>query len=80
MAHATVTGKADGQGSVFNHGFMTPFQNIADELLCAAVRDLILGFVTGASGLFHGGEKGCVIGSIDKLHLGFNDFQFSIPP
>ena len=79
MAHTTVTGKADGQGGVFNHGFMTPFQNIADELLCAAVRDLILGLVTGASSLLHGGEKGCVIRSIDKLHFGFNDFHCVYP-
>lgn len=50
MAHSPVTGEANGHAAMLNDGLMAPLQNVLDKLLCAALADLGLGLVAGASG------------------------------
>ena len=79
MAHAPVADEADGERAMLNASFMPPLDNAPDELLCASVRDLVLGLVASAPCGFDGGQKGLIIGSVNKLHRRFNDFHFQTP-
>lgn len=79
MAHAPVADEANSKRAMLNDSFVTPLDNAPDELLCASVRDLVLGLVTSTPSSFDGGQKGLIIGSIDKLHRRFNDFHFQTP-
>lgn len=64
---------------MLNNGFMTSLDNAPDELFCAFVCDFILGLVASTPSNFDGGQKGLIIGSVDKLHRRFNDFHFQTP-
>ena len=79
MAHAPVTDEADSKRAMLNDRFMTPLDNAPDELLCASVRDLVLGLIASAPSGFDGGQKGLIFGSVDKLHRRFNDFHTLAP-
>ena len=71
--------EADSERTMLNDSFMTTLDNTPDELLCASVRDLVLGLVASPTSGFDGGQKGLIIGSVDKLHRRFNDFHFQTP-
>ena len=79
VAHAPVADEADSERAMLNDSFVTTLDNAPDELLCASVRDFVLGLVTGAPCGFDGSQKGFIIGSVDKLHRRFNDFHFQTP-
>ena len=79
MAHTPVADEANSKRAMLNDSFVTPLDNAPDELLCASIRDFVLGFVTSTPSSFDGGQKGLIIGSIDKLHRRFNDFHFQTP-
>ena len=79
MTHAPVADEADSERAMLNDSFVTPLDNAPNELLCASVRDFVLGLVTGAPCGFDGSQKGLIIGSVDKLHRRFNDFHFQTP-
>jgi hypothetical protein len=49
--------KADCNGSVFQNGFVTHPDQLLDEAVGGIRLDLVLGFVAGASGSFHGADK-----------------------
>ena len=79
MAHAPVADEADSKRAMLNDSFVTPLDDTPDELLCTSVRDFILGLVASAPCGFDGGQKGLIIGSVDKLRRRFNDFHFQTP-
>ena len=79
MAHAPVADEANSKRAMLNDSFVTPLNNAPDELLCASVRDLVLGLVASTPCGFDGGQKGLIFGSVDKLHRRFNDFHFQTP-
>lgn len=79
MAHAPVADEANSKRAMLNDSFVTPLDNAPDELLCASVRDFVLGLVTSPTSGFDGGQKGLIIGSVDKLHRRFTDFHFQTP-
>lgn len=79
MAHASVADEANSKRAMLNDSFVTPLDNAPDELLCASVRDFVLGLIASAPCGFDGGQKGLIIGSVDKLHKRFNDFHFQTP-
>ena len=79
VAHTPVADEADSEGAMLNDSFVTPLNNAPDELLCASVRDLVLGLVASTPCGFDGGQKGLIFGSVDKLHRRFNDFHFQTP-
>lgn len=79
MTHTTVADEADSERTMLNDSFVTPLNNAPDELLCASVRDLVLGLVASTPCGFDGGQKGLIFGSVDKLHRRFNDFHFQTP-
>ena len=79
MTHPPVADEADSERAMLNDSFMTPFDNATDELLCATVCDFVLGLVASAPCGFDSGQKGLIIGSVDKLHRRFNDFHFQTP-
>lgn len=79
VAHAPVTDEADSKRAMLNDRFVTSLDNAPDELLCASVHDFVLGLVASAPCGFNGGQKGLIIGSVDKLHRRFNDFHFQTP-
>lgn len=64
---------------MLNDGFATPLDDTPDELLCTPVRDFVFGLVASAPCGFNGGQKGLIIGSVDKLHRRFTDFHFQTP-
>ena len=64
---------------MLNDSFVTTLDNAPDELLCTPVRDFVLGLVASTPCGFDGGQKGLIIGSVDKLHRRFNDFHFQTP-
>lgn len=79
MAHAPIADEANSKRAVLNDSFVTSLDNAPDELLCASVRDFVLGLIASAPCGFDGGQKGLIIGSVDKLHKRFNDFHFQTP-
>ena len=79
VTHAPVADEADSERAMLNDRFVIPLDNAPDELLCASVRDFILGLIASAPCGFDGGQKGLIIGSVDKLHKRFNDFHFQTP-
>lgn len=79
VTHAPVADEADGKRAMLNDRFVTSLDNAPDELLCASVRDFVLGLIASAPCGFDGGQKGLIIGSVDKLHRRFNDFHFQTP-
>ena len=79
MAHTPVADEANGKRAMLNDGFVTTLDDTPDELLCASVRDFVLGLVTSPTSGFDGGQKGLIIGSVDKLHRRFTDFHFQTP-
>lgn len=79
MAHTPVADEANGKSAMLNDAFVTTLDNAPDELLCASVRDFVLGLVASTPCSFDGGQKGLIFGSVDKLHMRFNDFHFQTP-
>ena len=79
MAHAPVADEANSERAMLNDSFVTSLDNAPDELLCASVRDFVLGLVASTPCGFDGGQKGLIFGSVDKLHRRFNDFHFQTP-
>ena len=79
MAHTPVADEANGKRAMLNDGFVTTLDNAPDEHLCASVRDFVLGLVASTPCGFDGGQKGLIFGSVDKLHMRFNDFHFQTP-
>lgn len=58
MAHAPIADEADSERAMLNDRFVTSLDNAPDELLCASVRDFVLGLVASAPCGFDGGQKG----------------------
>ena len=76
VTHAPVADEADSERAMLNDSLVTPLNNAPDELLCASVRDFVLGLIASTPCGFDGGQKGLIIGSVDKLHRRFTDFHF----
>ena len=79
MAYAPVADEADSERAMLNDSFVTPLDNASDKLLCASVRDFVLGLVASTPSSFDGGQKGLIFGSVDKLHRRLMILMFYTP-